>query len=231
MTIARTVPEPTHLAAKLNWLRAGVLGANDGIVSVAGLLMGFAGAQASPRALLIAGLAGLISGAFSMAGGEYVSVSTQKDTERAALEAQNNRLSEQPENELRTLARGYEQRGLSPDLAKQVAQQLTNHDALTAHAETRLGIRPDEITSPWAAAASSFIAFALGAFIPLMLMVTSPLSWRVAATIAGVELALFLTGYVSSKLGGADPGRAILRNILVATLAMAVTYVIGTFFA
>lgn len=231
MTIIRGATEATYLAGKLNWLRAAVLGANDGIVSVSGLLMGVAGAQAGSRALLIAGLAGLVARALSMAGGEYVSVSTQTDTERAALAAQRNRLTSQPNEERGTLIRLYQERGLSAVLAEQVADELSHHDALAAHAETRLGIRPGELTSPWSAAVSSFVAFALGALIPLLLMVASPVSMRVVATIIGVELALLLTGYVSAKLGGADPGRAIVRNMLVASLAMTTTYLLGTVFA
>lgn len=231
MSLTRSTPESTRLAGKLNWLRAGVLGANDGIVSIAGLLMGFAGAQANSRAILVAGLAGLVSGALSMAGGEYVSVSTQADTEKAALDAQARQLSLHPDEELRILAGSYQDRGLSPLLAQQVADELTQHDALTAHAETRLGIHPGELTNPWAAAASSFVAFAIGALIPLVLMVLSPVSLRVGATVVGVELALALTGYTSARLGGAASGRAIIRNMFVATAAMAATYLIGALLA
>ena len=178
MAIDHTETEPTHLAGKLNWLRAGVLGANDGIVSVAGLVMGVAGAQATKESLLIAGVAGLVAGALSMAGGEYVSVSTQADTERAALEAQNARLKANPDRERDALAEAYRQRGLSPLLAEQTAGELSNHNALAAHAETRLGIRHDEVTNAWAAAIASFVAFAIGASIPLVLMVLSPGSAR-----------------------------------------------------
>lgn len=220
--------EPVHLAGKLNWLRAGVLGANDGIVSVAGLVMGVAGAQASTHALLIAGMAGLVSGALSMAGGEYVSVSTQADTERAALAAQRRRLDRNPGVELAALAQVYRDRGISPGLADQVADELSERNALAAHAETRLGIRHDEVTSAWAAAAASFFAFALGALIPLVLMLVSPPWARVWATLAGVEIALSLTGYTSARLGGASPWRAMTRNMLVGSLGMGVTYLVGT---
>lgn len=231
MTIDPTATEPAHLANKLNWLRAGVLGANDGIVSVAGLVMGVAGAQADSRALMIAGMAGLISGALSMAGGEYVSVSTQADTERAALDAQRMRLRVQPAKELDALSRVYQHRGLSPLLAAQIAEELSEHDALSAHAETRLGIRADDLTNPWVAALSSFLAFALGAIIPLVLMLASPVDIRVAATIVGVELALSLTGYTSARLGGANPWRAVARNMLVGSLGMGATYLVGTLLA
>lgn len=230
MAIQTLTAEPTHLGGKLNWLRASVLGANDGIVSVAGLVMGVAGAQASSQALLIAGMAGLVSGALSMAGGEYVSVSTQADTERAALNLVRRRLSDQPQIELDALAAGYRRRGLSPLLASQVADELTAHDAVAAHAETRLGIRSDELTSAWMAAFASFVAFALGALIPLVLMVASPESVRVPATMIGVELALCLTGFTSAKLGAAPPLRAMLRNMLVGSVGMGITYLVGTFF-
>lgn len=230
MTIDPTTREPTHLADKLNWLRAGVLGANDGIVSVAGLVMGVAGAQVSSHHLLIAGMAGLVSGALSMAGGEYVSVSTQADTERAALVAQQARLDLNPAKERDILAEVYRERGISPILAEQVADELTSHDALAAHAETRLGIRSDGVTSAWAAAFASFIAFAFGAAIPLVLMVMSPENIRVIATLIGVEIALALTGFVSARLGHAPVGKAMLRNMLVGSLGMGITYLVGTFF-
>lgn len=231
MTTAVKISEPTHLADKLNWLRAGVLGANDGIVSVAGLVMGVAGAQASQQTLLIAGLAGLVSGAISMAGGEYVSVSAQADTELAALDATTRRLSADPEGERLALAAVYRERGLSPDLADQVAIELSEHNALAAHAETRLGIRADDITSPWAAAIASFIAFALGALLPLVLMVASPQEVRVPATLVGVIIALLLTGFASARLGDANPLRPMARNVLVGMAGMGVTYLVGTLFA
>lgn len=231
MTADPTTREPTHLADKLNWLRAGVLGANDGIVSVAGLVMGVAGAQASSHSLLIAGMAGLVSGALSMAGGEYVSVSTQADTERAALVAQQRRLELNPAKEREALVGVYRDRGISPVLAERVADELSDHDALAAHAETRLGIRSDELTSPWAAAIASFIAFAIGAAIPLILMVTSPEAIREWATLIGVEIALALTGITSARLGHAPVVPAMVRNMLVGSLGMGVTYLVGTFFA
>lgn len=231
MTELVTVSEPTHLGNKLNWLRAGVLGANDGIVSVAGLVMGVAGAQTSSGTLLLAGLAGLVSGALSMAGGEYVSVSTQADTERAELAIQHRRLADDPAREEAALARVYRERGISAHLADQIAEELTAHDALAAHAETRLGIRADEQTSPWTAAVASMISFALGALIPLLLMVLTGPELRVIATLIGVEIALALTGFVSALLGGAEPLRPMVRNMLVGSLAMGLTYFVGTFFA
>ena len=166
-----------------------------------------------------------------MAGGEYVSVSSQADTELAALDAQRQRLAQNPDKERAALAEVYRQRGLSPLLASQVAEELSEHDALAAHAETRLGIRADELTSAWTAAFASFFAFALGALIPLVLMVASPPQVRVWATLLGVEVALSLTGFASAKLGGAKPWAAMFRNMLVGTLGMGITYLVGSLFA
>ena len=157
----------TTFAAKLNWLRAGVLGANDGIVSTAGLVFGVAGATQDSIALLIAGLAGLVAGALSMAGGEYVSVSSQRDTEIAALANERLEIERDPAGKLRQLADHFAARGMSDALATQVAEELTEHDALAAHALTNLGIDSKEQTSPWHAAWASMIAFTLGALIPL----------------------------------------------------------------
>ncbi|GAA2182642.1 VIT family protein [Brooklawnia cerclae] len=229
--MALTGSEPARLTGRLNWLRAAVLGANDGIVSVASLVMGVAGAAADSRTLLIAGVAGLVSGALSMAGGEFVSVSSQADTELAALAAQRARLASDPTRERHALARAYAARGLEPSLALQVAEQLTRHDAVAAHAETRLGIQAGEQTSPWAAATASLIAFALGAFIPLVLMLASPPNTRVLATMLGVELALCLTGLTGARLGGASAARPVLRNMLVGSLGMCLTYTVGTLFS
>ncbi|MDQ1044361.1 VIT1/CCC1 family predicted Fe2+/Mn2+ transporter [Streptomyces sp. V4I2] len=168
--------EPTHdeahgggLASRLNWLRAAVLGANDGIVSTAGLVVGVAGATDDRAALLTAGLAGLLAGSMSMAAGEYVSVSTQRDSEKAALALEKRELREQPEAELEELADLLEGRGLSREVAREAAVQLTERDALRAHARVELGIDPDELTNPWHAAGASFLAFTVGALLPLRL--------------------------------------------------------------
>ncbi len=216
------------LHGKLNWLRAGVLGANDGIVSVAGLVMGVAGATASSHTLLIAGLAGVVSGALSMAGGEYVSVSSQKDTEAAAINDKRKLLTSEPDKQLAKLASIYEHKGLDRELAAQVAAELSEHDALAAHAESDLGIRADELTSPWAAAFASFVAFALGAIIPLFLMVFSPTQHRVLTTLIGTLVALSLTGFLSATLGGGPKWRPMVRNVIVGVLGMLVTYFVGT---
>ena len=215
------------LASRLNWLRAGVLGANDGIVSTAGLVVGVAGATSDRTAILIAGLAGLVAGALSMAGGEYVSVSSQADTERAALELERRELAEMPEHELDELTRIYVDKGLTPDLAAAVAIQLTDHDALAAHAEAELGIDPEVRTNPLHAAWSSMIAFTVGALLPLLAIVLPPQSWRVPVTVVAVTGALVLTGVVSAQLGGGPARPPVVRNVCVGLLAMAITFAVG----
>jgi VIT1/CCC1 family predicted Fe2+/Mn2+ transporter len=216
------------LAAKLNWLRAGVLGANDGIVSTAGLVMGVAGANGKPEAILVAGIAGLVAGSISMAGGEYTSVSAQRDSELAALDVERKELRDEPERELRELAWFYEQKGLSPETAIAVANELTAKDALKAHAEAELGIDSNQQVSPSQAAVSSFISFALGSLLPLVAVTGPWVEFRIQATVAAVVASLALTGFVGAKIGGAKPTRAIVRNVLVSLLTMAVTYAIGT---
>ncbi|MGC4192049.1 MAG: VIT family protein [Thermomicrobiales bacterium] len=222
-------PEPHDrtLGARLNWLRAGVLGANDGIVSVAGVVVGVAGATSSLREIFTAGVAATVAGAFSMAGGEYVSVSTQRDTETAALAKECWELATIPEEEERELARLYEERGLSPHLAAQVARELTQEDALKAHAEMELGIDSEELTNPWAAALSSFVAFTVGAALPLLAMAIPLDDERVLFSVIAVAIGLFLTGYVSAKLGGAPARPAVLRNVGMGVLTMLVTWGIG----
>ncbi|MDR0285610.1 MAG: VIT family protein [Propionibacteriaceae bacterium] len=215
------------LSSKLNWLRAGVLGANDGIVSIAGIVMGVAGATSSSSALLIAGLAGLVAGALSMAGGEYASVSSQKDTELAAVKEVRELLDTSPDVALQELAASFEAQGLHTELAAQVAQDLTNHDAVAAGTQARFGISAHEQTSPWMAAGASFVAFTAGAVIPLIMMVFSPPWARVPATIVAVMLALALTGSVSAWLGHANIPRAVLRNCFVGALTMSITYFVG----
>jgi VIT1/CCC1 family predicted Fe2+/Mn2+ transporter len=210
----------------LNWLRAAVLGANDGIVSVAGLVMGVAGATTDRNTIAVAGMAGLVAGARSMAAGEYVSVSTQRDTEQALLAKERVELDEEPEEELAELAGIYRGKGLSEETARQVALELTEHDALAAHAEAELGIDPNALTNPWHAAWASMLAFTLGALLP-MLMILLPVDWRVGATAASVAVALALTGFLSARFTGAIVGRAIARNVAGGVLAMAVTYAIG----
>lgn len=220
-------PHEGSVSVRLNWLRAGVLGANDGIVSVAGLVAGVAGATSDRNAILIAGGAGLVSGALSMAAGEYVSVSTQRDSEQALLAKERAELEDEPEEELAELADLYVQRGLSPALAQRVAVELTDHDALGAHAEAELGIDPEALTSPWHAAAASMLAFTLGALLPLLTITLAPADQRVWVTGVTVALALALTGYASARLGSSPAGRAVARNVAGGVLAMVVTHLIG----
>ena len=216
------------MTQKLNWLRAGVLGANDGIVSTAGLIFGVAGAGADQNAIFVAGVAVLMAGSISMAGGEYTSVSALKDSELAAIAKERQELKDRPEAELRELAWFYEQKGMSPKLAQAVAAELTENDALKAHAEAELGISHDQHVSPTAAAVSSFIAFAGGSLLPLLTATATPWeSMRIPFTIAAVILSLALTGFVAAKIGEARPGRAIVRNVSVSLLTMGVTYGIG----
>ncbi|MBM9622347.1 VIT family protein [Streptomyces zhihengii] len=216
------------LGTRLNWLRAAVLGANDGIVSTAGLVVGVAGATADRAALLTAGLAGLLAGSMSMAAGEYVSVSTQRDSEKAALAAERRELREQPEAELDELTELLTDRGLSPDVAREAAVQLTERDALRAHARVELGIDPDELTNPWHAAGASFLAFTVGALLPLLAIVLPPAGARLYVTVLSVLAALAVTGWWSARLGAAPPRPAILRNTGGGALAMAVTYAAGS---
>ena len=215
------------IGARLNWLRAGVLGANDGIVSTAGIVIGVAAATVERSTIATAGIAGLAAGAMSMAAGEYVSVSTQRDTEKALLAKERRELRDMPEAELQELAQIYQDKGLSPDLAAEVARQLTDHDALGAHAEAELGIDPDALTNPWHAAWASMSAFTLGALLPLVAILLPPAAARIWVTAASVVVALAFTGWGSARLGQAPVRPAVLRNIAGGLVAMLVTYGIG----
>lgn len=220
-------PHRQSTSGLLNWLRAAVLGANDGIVSTAGLVMGVAGATTERHTIFVAGSAGLVAGALSMAAGEYVSVSTQRDTERALLAKEKRELAEDPEDELAELAGIYRDKGLSEDLAIQVAEELTAHDALAAHADAELNIDPDDLTSPWQAAFASLISFSLGGALPLLTIMLFGESSRIVATIAAVAVALAVTGFASARFAEADVRRAVQRNIVWGIAAMVVTYVVG----
>lgn len=221
-------PHQSGLNNRLNWLRAAVLGANDGIVSTAGIVIGAAGATSDRNAIVIAGVAGLAAGAMSMGAGEYVSVSTQRDSELALLAKERRELRDEPDEELAELAGLYVEKGLDEELALEVAKALTAHDALGAHAEAELGIDPDDITSPWHAAWASMLAFTAGALLPLLTILLAPESARIWVTVAVVVVTLALTGFVSARLGYARPGRAVLRNVAGGVFAMAVTYGIGS---
>ncbi len=221
-------PHQAGMGGRLNWLRAAVLGANDGIVSTAGIVVGVAGATTDRPAILIAGVAGLVAGAMSMATGEYVSVSTQRDSELALLAKERRELLEDPEEELAELADIYTHKGLDADLAREVAKQLTAHDALGAHAEAELGIDPGELTSAWNAAFASMVSFTLGALLPLLTILFVVQSARVWVTVVAVTVALALTGFTSARLSYGPPGRAVLRNVAGGLFAMLVTYGVGS---
>ncbi len=173
------------------------------------------------------GIAGLTAGALSMAVGEYVSVSAQRDTEKALLEKERRELAEMPEEELAELAGLYEEKGLDPELARRVAEQLHAHDALAAHAETELGIDPENLTNPLVAAVSSAVSFTVGSILPLLAIVFAPTELKIIVTVAAVTGALVLTGYLSARAGGSPILRAIVRNVAGGLLAMGVTYWIG----
>lgn len=220
----------TNHVSKLNWLRAAVLGANDGIVSIAGLVLGVAGATTSIRAILTAGIAGIVAGAISMAAGEYVSVSSSRDTEKALLEKEKYELSHYPEEEMEELAQIYEKKGLSRKTAVQVAKELTEHDAMAAHFDAELKIDPDNLTSPWHAAFASAASFLVGAIIPMFAIAFPPDPIRIPVSFISVVIALMITGIVSARVGGANVVKATVRVVCGGVLAMVVTYGIGKLF-
>jgi VIT1/CCC1 family predicted Fe2+/Mn2+ transporter len=219
-----------HYAGRIGWLRAAVLGANDGIVSTASLLVGVAAAQATQQALLVAGVAGLVAGAMSMAAGEYVSVSTQSDSEKADLERERKELETDVELERRELAAIYRGRGLDASLARQVAEQLMAHDALGAHARDELGLSSTLAARPIQAALASAATFALGAALPLLAALLSP-AGRAIPVVAGSSLVfLAVLGAVSAHAGGAQIVVAAARVTFWGALAMAITAAVGTAF-
>ncbi len=215
------------LASRLNWLRAGVLGANDGIVSVAAIVVGVAGATTNSAPILAAGLAGLVGGAVSMALGEYVSVSSQRDSQRVLIAQEQKALVDQPEAELAQLARLYEAKGLSAATAHKVAVELTERNALGAHLEAKLHIDEDDVVSPWHAALASAVAFTIGGILPLLAITLLPIAVRIPITFIAVLIALAATGAVGAKIGNANVGRAVIRVIIGGALALAATYFIG----
>ncbi len=221
-------PHGGDLNGRLNWLRAGVLGANDGIVSVAALVVGVAGATTDFSPLLTAGAAGLVGGAISMALGEYVSVSSQSDSQKALIQKERRELADDPEAELEELAGIYRAKGLSPETARTVAEELTEHDVVTAHLEAELGLTEESVVSPWAAAGASALAFTIGGLLPLLAILLPPPGLRVPVTFAVVLLALALTGYLSARIGGTSVLRPTVRVVLGGALALAATFAIGS---
>ncbi|MEX2014305.1 MAG: VIT family protein [Candidatus Saccharimonadales bacterium] len=219
-----------YSSSRLNWLRAAVLGANDGIVSISGLVVGVASATTNLSVILTAGVAGIIAGAISMAAGEYVSVSSQSDSEKAQMDIEEYELENFPDEELKELEGIYEKKGLSKKTAKQVAKELTGHNALHAHLEVELGIDPDDLTNPYHAAFASAAAFISGAAIPLAAILLPPEHLRIPLTFAAVVFALTITGYLSARAGQAKARVAIQRVVLWGVIAMAVTFLIGKLF-
>jgi VIT1/CCC1 family predicted Fe2+/Mn2+ transporter len=216
--------------SKLNWLRAGVLGANDGIVSVAGLVVGVAGATSSTAVIFTAGMAGIIAGAISMAAGEYVSVSSQRDSEKALLEKERLELEKYPEEEHQELVAIYMSKGLTRKTAELVAKEFTEKDPYAAHIDAELKLDPNDLTNPWHAAYASAASFLAGAAIPLAAIILPPPSIRIPVTFVSVLIALMITGSTSAKVGGASVGKAMVRVVFGGAVAMIVTYAIGAFF-
>ncbi len=232
MAVSNTHKEPhnTNVSRRSNWLRAAVLGANDGIVSTAGLVVGVAGVTDSKIIILTAGLAGIVAGALSMAAGEYVSVSTQRDIEKSLLEKERKELNESPEYELAELASLYEAKGLSKKTSLIVAKELTEKDAYAAHVDAELGIDPNNLTNPWSAAYASAASFLVGALIPVAVIMLPLGLLTVPVTFGSVVLALVITGLLSAKTGGSNVKKSITRVVIGGVIAMAITYIIGRLF-
>ena len=221
-------PDEAAISARLNWLRAGVLGANDGIVSMAALLVGVAAADPSRTAVLTAGLAGIAAGALSMGVGEFVSVSSQRDAEEAQIAREKVWQAARPQWELEQLVRLNQETGMSEDVARLAATEQMEHDALGIHARMHLGIDPDELTEPWHAGFASFVAFTVGGLVPTLTLLLAPDSVRIPLTFAAVIVALAITGVISARVAHSQRSRAIIRNVLGGAVAMAITYGIGS---
>lgn len=222
-------PEP-HFSNRNNWLRATVLGANDGLISTASLLMGVAAAGSSEQTLILTGVASLIAGAISMAAGEYVSVSSQADTEKADLAKEAYELMHNPDNELKELTQIYQSRGLDADLAAKVAKALTKHDALQAHARDEIGLNEDLSANPLQAALASAASFVMGAILPLFCVYVTPQPMRITALWIATLVGLALLGMLSAYLGGANKMLAMARVVIWGVVALAATSLIGHFF-
>lgn len=223
-------PHRQGLSQRLNGLRAGVLGANDGIVSTAAVVVGVAGATTATGPVLVAGLAALVGGAISMALGEYISVSSQRDSEHALIQKERRELAEDPDAEFAELVSLYEAQGLSRDTATRVATELTASDALKAHLSVELNLDAEDVVSPWTAALASAVAFTVGAVLPLLTILLAPVEVRIALTFVAVLIALAVTGYLAAWIGGARRGRAILRTVIGGALALGATYLVGSLF-
>ncbi len=223
-------PDETLKNATLNKLRAAVLGANDGIVSVSSVVMGVAGASGEWRAIVVAGLAALVAGALSMAVGEYVSVSSQSDAEKSFIKREKERLKKYPAEELEQLADMYKERGVSSKTAHVVARELTKKNALRAHLTMHFNLDEDDINNPSHAAISSLMAFTAGGSIPFLTIILAPEPVRIVATVAAVVIALLVVGYFSASVGGASRRVAMARVLVGGLLAMIITYYVGVLF-
>lgn len=215
-------------SGKLNKLRAAVLGANDGIVSVSSVVMGVAGATSDSKVIGLAGLAALVAGALSMAVGEYVSVSSQSDAEKAYIEKEKRDLRKYPERELDELAEKYQEHGLSDKLSRQVAVELTKKDALRAHLRMNFGLDPDEVVNPMHASIASLLSFTAGGAIPFLTIMFMPQELRIVSTVVAVVLALILLGYLSARASETPVTRVLLRVVVGGALAMLITYYVGS---
>lgn len=224
-----TFPDESRVTKRLNALRAGVLGANDGIVSIAALLVGVVAAGPPTGVVVTAGIAGIAAGALSMGVGEYVSVSSQRDAEKAQLDRERQWHEHRPDWELDQLTRLHMDTGMSEETARVAAVEQTDHDALAAHARAHLGIDPEELVNPWHAAFASLAAFTLGGIFPLLTALLVPAPFTVIATFVVVALALAVSGLTSARLGHAPRLRAVVRNVVGGSLAMAITYGIGSY--
>ena len=230
MRLPESVHQERHRSSRIGWLRAAVLGANDGIVSTASLIVGVAAAESARGSILVAGVAGLAAGAMSMAAGEYVSVSSQADTEKADLNRERAELAAQPQLEVAELQDIYVRRGLDPQLALEVARQLTAHDALAAHARDELGISEIHAARPVQAALASAATFAVGAALPLIVATASPAAALIPLVAASSLLSLALLGAIAARAGGASPVRGAWRVLFWGAMAMLVTALIGRAF-
>jgi VIT1/CCC1 family predicted Fe2+/Mn2+ transporter len=221
-------PDEDTMNARLNWLRAGVLGANDGIVSIAAMLVGVAAATTELSVIVITAAAGIVAGALSMGVGEFVSVSAQRDAEEAILDRERIWQRARPAWELEQLVRLNMGTGMSEDTARAAAREQTAKDPIGIHARMHLGVDPDELTNPWAAGLASIVAFTVGGLTPLLTTTLPPAEWRIPLTFILVIIALAITGYASAWVAKSPRLKAVLRNMLGGTVAMAITYGIGT---
>ena len=227
MSTTHTQPDEEHRSERAGWLRAAVLGANDGLISTAALIVGVAAADSSRSAVIIAGIAGMTAGSLSMAAGEYVSVSSQRDTEQADIARETAELRQFPEAEQAELAAIYESRGLSPATAALVADELAQHDLLRIHARDELGIDLDNLANPVQASVVSALSFVVGAAIPILVVIGAPAAARVAATMLVTLVGLVALGATGARLGGAPTGRAAVRVLVGGTAALLIALGIG----